>query len=91
MIAAGAPAGDLSGAFGLLYQAGFIEQRELLRRGKELDARRRALETQREALIAERGELAQKNRLRLRQRIADCAEMSAGGAFLRILVDAFRC
>jgi len=55
-----------------LYQAGFIEQHELLRRGKELDARRRVLEAQRETLIKERKELGQKNRLR--QRIADFAD-----------------
>ncbi len=55
-----------------LYQAGFIEQHDLLPRGKELDARRRALETQREALIRERKELGQKNRLR--QRVAGFAE-----------------
>jgi site-specific DNA recombinase len=55
-----------------LYQGGFIEQHELMRRGKELDARRRALEAQRETLIGERKELAQKNRLR--QRVAGFAE-----------------
>lgn len=55
-----------------LYQAGFIEQRDLLPRGKELDARRRALETQRETFIRERKELGQKSRLR--QRIAGFAE-----------------
>jgi len=55
-----------------LYQAGFIEQHELLRRGNELDARRRILETQRETLIGERKELGQKNRLR--QRVAGFAE-----------------
>ncbi|MGH9846148.1 MAG: recombinase family protein, partial [Blastocatellia bacterium] len=58
-----------------LYQAGFIEQHELLRRGKELDLRRRALETQRATLIAEREELAQKNRLR--QRVAGFADKVA--------------
>lgn len=55
-----------------LYQAGFIEQRELLHRGKELDGRRRTLETQRGALIEDRKELGQKNRMR--QRIAGFAE-----------------
>ena len=49
-----------------LYQAGFIEQDELLRRGKELEARQRTLETQREALITQRIELAQHNKLRER-------------------------
>jgi len=58
-----------------LYQAGFIEQHELLRRGKELDDRRRALETQRATLLAEREELAKKNRLR--QRVADFADKVA--------------
>jgi site-specific DNA recombinase len=55
-----------------LYQAGFIEQHELLRRGKELDLRRRTLEVQRDTLICERKELAQKNRLR--QRVSGFAE-----------------
>ncbi len=55
-----------------LYQAAFIEQRELLQRGKELDTRRRTLELQRETLIGERKELSQKNRLR--ERIAGFAQ-----------------
>lgn len=55
-----------------LYQANFIQQHELMRRGKELDARRRTLETQRETLVGERKELGQKNRLR--QRIDGFAE-----------------
>jgi site-specific DNA recombinase len=55
-----------------LYQAGFIEQPELLRRGKELDVRRRSLEGERETLIGERKELAQQNRLR--QRVTGFAE-----------------
>jgi site-specific DNA recombinase len=55
-----------------LYQGGFIEQPELLRRGKELDVRRRSLERERETLIGERKELAQQNRLR--QRVTGFAE-----------------
>ena len=51
-----------------LYQANFIEQKELLRRGKELDLRCRALETQRRALIDQREQLAQQDRLRDRVR-----------------------
>ncbi len=58
-----------------LYQAGFIEQHELIRRGKELDIRRRTLEAQREALISERQELAQRNRLQ--QRVAGFADKVA--------------
>ena len=55
-----------------LYQAGFIEREELLRRGKELQARQHTLEEQREALTIERGELAQQNKLR--ERIEGFAE-----------------
>jgi len=51
-----------------LYQASFIEREELLRRGKELELRRSALNAQRQALIDQREELAQQNRLR------DCVE-----------------
>lgn len=47
-----------------LYQAGFFEQRELLRRLRKLHDCQRAIETQREALIAGRGELAQKKPVR---------------------------
>ena len=54
-----------------LYQAGFIDQNELVRRGKETDLRRSTLEAQREALVGERNDLAQKNRLR--QRVAGFA------------------
>ena len=49
-----------------LYQAGLIERADLLRRAKELEARRQALEEQRAALIAQRQELAQRNRFRER-------------------------
>jgi len=58
-----------------LYQAGFIDQGELMRRGEETDLRRRTLEAQREALVGERIDLAQKNRLR--QRVAGFAEKIA--------------
>jgi site-specific DNA recombinase len=58
-----------------LYQAGFIDQGELMRRGQETDLRRRTLEAQREALVGERKDLAQKNRLR--QRVAGFAEKIA--------------
>ena len=58
-----------------LYQAGFIDQGELKRRGEETDLRRRTLEAQREALVGERNDLAQKNRLR--QRVAGFAEKIA--------------
>jgi len=49
-----------------LYQTGLIERAELLRRAKELEARRQALEEQRTVLIAERQDLAKHNRLRER-------------------------
>ena len=58
-----------------LYQADFIDQGELMRRGEETDLRRRTLEAQREALVGERKDLAQKNRLR--QRVAGFAEKIA--------------
>ena len=47
-----------------LYQASFIEREDLLRRGKELELRSSALNAQRQALIDQREELAQQNRLR---------------------------
>ena len=49
-----------------LYQANFIEREELLRRGRELELRRSALEAQRRALIDQREQLAHHNRLRER-------------------------
>jgi len=55
-----------------LYQAGFIEREELVRRGKELQTRQRTLKEQREALTIQRGELAQQNKLR--ERIEGFAE-----------------
>ena len=51
-----------------LYQAAFIEREELLRRGNELCNRGQHLQDQRDALIAQRTELAHQNTLR--QRIA---------------------
>ncbi len=47
-----------------LYQAGFIVREELLRRGKELELRRRALEAPRRALLDQREQLVQRNKLR---------------------------
>ena len=47
-----------------LYQAGFIEHKELLRRGKELQRRKNTLEGHREELITQRQQLTQQNRLR---------------------------
>ena len=49
-----------------LYQAAFIEREELLRRGNELRNRKRNLQDQRDALIAQRKELAHQNTLRKR-------------------------
>ena len=49
-----------------LYQAGFIEHKELLRRGKELQLRKHTLEERREELITQRQQLTHQNRLRER-------------------------
>ena len=49
-----------------LYQATFIEREELLRRGNELQNREQHLQGQRDALIAQRTELAHQNTLRER-------------------------
>ena len=49
-----------------LYQAAFIEREELLRRGNELQNREQHLQGQRDALIAQRTELAHQNTLRER-------------------------
>ena len=49
-----------------LYQAAFIEREELLHRGNELQRRERDLQDQRDALIAQRKELAHQNTLRKR-------------------------
>ncbi|MBN9560568.1 MAG: recombinase family protein [Alphaproteobacteria bacterium] len=47
-----------------LYQAGFIDQQELLRRGTELELRLNHLTAQRNALFGQREQLAQRDRLR---------------------------
>jgi hypothetical protein len=60
-----------------LYQAGVIDDAELARRVGELDARRRNLGQEREALIVERTELGEDNQLS--QRIADFAEQALAG------------
>jgi site-specific DNA recombinase len=49
-----------------LYQANFIEREELLRRGNELERRCGTLEVQRRALIDQREQLTQQNKLRER-------------------------
>src|SRR6201995_4834569 len=49
-----------------LYQASFIEQEELLRRGREIELRRSDLDSQRRTLIEQREQLAQTDRLRER-------------------------
>ncbi len=55
-----------------LYQAGLLELTEVQRRAAEVDARRRQLADQQVGLAAERGKLAEGNRLR--QRLAGFAE-----------------
>jgi site-specific DNA recombinase len=59
------------------YQAGLIELAELSRRTDEVKARSAHLATQREQLVAARGELATENRLRTR--VADFASRVATG------------
>ena len=49
-----------------LYQAALIDRDELLRRSKEVQDRKQNVEQQRDALIAQRRELAQQNALRER-------------------------
>lgn len=49
-----------------LYQANFIDREALLRRGRELDLRRGALDAQRQALVDQREQLAHRNGLRER-------------------------
>ena len=49
-----------------LYQAALIDRDELLRRSKEVQDRKQNVEQQRDALIAQRKELAQQNALRER-------------------------
>lgn len=60
-----------------LYQAGVIENTEMTRRAAELDARRRHLDQERQALVAQRADLAQANNLQ--RRITDFAERALVG------------
>ena len=81
-----------------LYQADFIEQVELLRRGTELELRRSALEAQRTALIGQREQLAQQNRLQARveefasrvRTTIDRLDFGQRQKLLRLLVDEVR-
>jgi site-specific DNA recombinase len=81
-----------------LYQANFIGQEELLRRGTELELRRCALDRQRQALIDQREQLAQQNRLRDRlegfaDKIAatiDRLDFDQRQKLLRLVVDEVR-
>ena len=81
-----------------LYQASFIEREELLRRGKELELRRSALNAQRQALIDQREELAQQNRLRDRvegfarrvQATIDRLDFAQRQKLLRLVIDEVR-
>jgi site-specific DNA recombinase len=60
-----------------LYQAGVIDSAEMTRRAAELDARDRHLDQERQALVAQRAELAQANNLQ--RRITDFAERALVG------------
>jgi site-specific DNA recombinase len=60
-----------------LYQAGVIDTAEMTRRGGELDARTRRLDDERQALAAQRAELAQHNQLS--QRVANFAQRALAG------------
>ena len=81
-----------------LYQANFIDRDDLLRRGKELELRCRALEAQRRALIDQREQLAQQNRLRERVEgfadkvttTIDRLDFDQRQKLLRLLVDEVR-
>jgi site-specific DNA recombinase len=81
-----------------LYQASFIEREELLRRGKELELRSSALSAQRQALINQREELAQQNRLRDRlegfarrvQPTIDRLDFAQRQKLLRLVIDEVR-
>ena len=81
-----------------LYQANFIEREELLRRGKELELRSSALNAQRQALIDQREELAQQNRLRDRvegfarrvQATIDRLDFAQRQKLLRLVIDEVR-
>ena len=81
-----------------LYQANFIEQEELLRRGKELESRHSALTAQRQALADQREELAHQNRLRERiegfavrvRTTIDRLDFAQRQTLLRLVVDEVR-
>ena len=81
-----------------LYQASFIEREELLRRGKELELRSSALNAQRQALIDQREELAQQNKLRDRvegfarrvQATIDRLDFAQRQKLLRLVIDEVR-
>ena len=60
-----------------LYQAGVIDSAEMTRRAAELDARDRHLDQERQALVAQRTDLAQANNLQ--RRITDFAERALVG------------
>jgi len=60
-----------------LYQAGVIDDTEMVRRAGELDARRRHLDDERDALLAERTELLKDNNLT--RRITDFAQRATAG------------
>jgi hypothetical protein len=60
-----------------LYQTGLLELADLQRRAKDVEARRRHLDDQRDALIAQRRELARDNQVR--QRVADFARQVTEG------------
>jgi site-specific DNA recombinase len=60
-----------------LYQAGVIDSAEMTRRASELDARHHHFDQERQALVAQRGELAQGNNLQ--RRITNFAERALVG------------
>jgi site-specific DNA recombinase len=60
-----------------IYQTGLIELAEVSRRNDQLVARRQSLETQRQRLVAERGELTKDNRLR--EQVGGFAKAVANG------------
>jgi site-specific DNA recombinase len=60
-----------------LYQAGVIDNTDMARRAGELDVRARGVERERDALVAQRAQLAQHNHLN--QRIADFAQQALVG------------
>src|SRR5438128_2528834 len=60
-----------------LYQSGLLELPEVQRRARDIDARHQSLTDQRDALVAQRRELATDNRLR--QRVGDFAARATAG------------